>query len=283
MSRIFWKRALYPPLDELPASYRYDLYDGDMCVPRAAVFPGRNETLVELPDPRAARSLGRTGLLLMAAGLPSQNVIAPFVQEDPFSVAIYCAIEHGPNDFDCARQMVDTSPEEFATTYKRLRSPKQYLKQLPNVPPSQLAIFLGVMGAVNVYQHSRFGCLHALDQAEFDLKAGTIRAALVCSAFSLEDPLLSLRAWRSVPNSMVLCEGAAMMVLTPDGKYVDWRAQLPPYTDRFHGIAQDLVMLARSDNDNDDRRSELVTQAGENDACAYEPATAASVSKWAYR
>ena len=283
MSRIFWKLSVCPPLNELPASYRYDLYDSNICVPRAAVFPEKNERLVELPDPRAARSLGRAGLLLMAAGLPSQNVIAPFVQEDPFSVGIYCAIEHGPNDFESARQMIHTPPEEFAVTYKSLRSPKQYLKQLPNVPPSQLAIFLGVMGPVNVYQHSRFGCLHALDQAEFDLNAGTVRAALVCSAFSLEDPLLSLRAWRSVPNSMVLCEGAAMMVLTPDGKYINWRAQLPPYTDRFHGIAQDLVMLARSDNDNNDRQSELAMQTSENNSYACEPAVAASAGKLAYR
>jgi hypothetical protein len=283
VSRILWKLALHPPLDELPTSYRYDLYDGDVRVPRAAIFPEKNDTLVDLPDPRASRALGRTGMLLVAAGLRSQRIIARFVQADPFSVGIYCALEHGPNDFDSARQMINTPGEEFATTYKRLRSPKQYLKQLPNVPPSQLAIFLGVMGPVNVYQHSRFGCLHALDQAEFDLSAGIVRVALVCSAFSLEDPLLSMRAWRSVPTSMILCEGAAMLVLAPDGEYTNWRALLPPSTDCFYGIAQDLVMLARRDNDDNDRQSELVIQASDNDSHVCEAAAATSSSKWAYR
>jgi hypothetical protein len=265
VSRMLWKMALQPS-DELPVHHRYGLYDGDVCVPRSAAFPESNEQLVELPDPRAFRSLGRTGMLLMAAGLPSQKVLAPLVEEDPFAVAIYCAIENGPNDFASARQMIDTPVEEFAATYKRLRSPKQYLKQLPNIPPSQLAIFLGIMGAVNVYQHSRFGCLHALDQAEFDLNAGTVRAALVCSAFSLEDPLLSMRAYHNAWDSMVLCEGAASVVLGRDGEYTDWRSRLPPYEDRFHGIAQDLMILAGSHNDHNYQPSDIPIPGTANNA-----------------
>ncbi|HLJ27412.1 MAG TPA: hypothetical protein VKY85_11935 [Candidatus Angelobacter sp.] len=282
MSRILWKLALQPPLDEVPQCYRYDLYDGDMCVPRAAIFPEQDDQLVQLPDPRAYRSLGRTGLLLMAAGLRSRKSLAPLIERDPFSVGIYCALEHGPNDFNSAKQMIDTPVEEFAATYKSLRSPKQYLKQLPNVPASQLAICLGIMGPLYLYQHSHFACLHALDQAEFDLNAGTVEAALVCAAFSLEDPLLSMRASRSVPKSMVLSEGAAALVLTPDGEYTCWRALLPPYTNCFFGIAQDLVMLARSDS-NDSSLSELIAGCREGNSVSIRPAAPSSAGEGAYR
>jgi hypothetical protein len=251
VSRIVWKLALRPPLGNGPKRHRYDLYDGDVGVPNTLTFPEPDEELVQLPDARAYRSLSRAGLLLIAAGLRGQEVLSPFLTEDPFSVGVYCAMENGPNDFNSAKQMINTLPSDFAVTYKELRSPKQYLKQLPNVPPSQLAIILGISGQLNVYQHSRFGCLHALDQAEVDLTIGAVQAALVCSAFSLEDPLLSLRASRSVPKSVILCEGAAALILVPNGAYTDWRSRLRANEGYFHGIAQDLVMLAAMDDDND--------------------------------
>jgi hypothetical protein len=249
VSRIIWKSSLRPPLGDGPKRYRYDLYDGDVSVPHALAFPEPDDQLVQLPDPRAYRSLSRAGLLLIAAAVRSQEALSPFLAEDPFKIGIYCAMENGPNDFNSAKQMINTPPEDFAETYKILRSPKQYLKQLPNVPPSQLAVVLGIMGPLTLYQHSRFGCLQALDQAEFDLNTGAIRAALVCSAFSLDDPLLSVRAYRNAPEAAVLCESAAALLLVAGGEYTNWRSRLPAYNGYFYGIAQDLVNLAGIDAD----------------------------------
>jgi hypothetical protein len=235
--------ALRAPLDDVKRR-RYELYESDIGVPRAAVFPQSDEALVELPDARAYRALSRAGLLLIAAGLRCRDVLAPFLKEDAYAVGIYCALEMGPNDFNCAKQMVDTSPEQFAATYKSLRSAKQYFQQLPTVPPSQLAIFLNVMGPQFVYQHSRFGCLQGLEQAEFDLNTCRVRAALVCSAFSLEDPLVSLAACRQKTESTILSEGAAVLLLVHNGEYTDWRGAADSES-CFYGIAHDLVMLAK--------------------------------------
>lgn len=256
MSKIVWKQALRPP-DGEARCHRYEFYDGDLCVPRTTIFADSNEQLVQLPDARAYRALSRAGLLLVAVALRGREVLAQCIREDAFRIGIYCAIEQGPNDFNCAKQMINTPSGEFAASYKALRSPKQYFKQLPNVPASQLAIFMEVTGPQVVYQHSRYGCLHALDQAEFDLSTGLVCQALVCSAFSLEDPLLSIRTWQSLSRPMTICEGAAAIVLQSDGQYKDWSSAIPPSTDRFYGMAQDLMMLAEENYDNDGRQATI--------------------------
>ena len=243
MSRLQWAHVLTPsPAD--PHDRVYDLYATEFRVPRTATFADKDEDLVALPDGRAYRSLSRAGLLLIAAGLTSRPVIAPLVDADPFSVGIYCAIENGPNDYRSAREMVHTPPHEYAGTYKSLRSPKHYFKMLANVPPSQLAIFLGAMGPLYTFTHSRLACRHALEQAEWDLETTTIRAALVCAAFSLDDPLLAMRTRRATPPAATLSEGAACLVLTAGSDRTDW-SWLPcePSPCSF-GIATDLVTLA---------------------------------------
>jgi hypothetical protein len=244
LSTILWKRALVPSSDDAAGDVTWDVYGAALRVPRALRIPVPDQDLVELPDPRAYRSLSRAGLLLTAVGLQSLDVVRPFVAGDPYGVGVYCAIEWGPNDYNCARQMVDSPPEDFAACYKALRSAKQYFKMLPNVPAAQLAIFLGIMGPMTVFNHSRLGCLHALDQAEHDLDGHVVQAALVCSAFSLEDPLLTARTRRASGTEAVLCEGAACLVLVPDGHYTDWRATRPEDGRRVFGIASHLVGLA---------------------------------------
>ena len=250
MSTILWTNVLRPSPTEPARDTVYDLYATHGQVPRTRVFPVRDEALLDLPDPRTYRSLSRAGLLLSAVGLPAAPIMAPFIAADPFSVGMYCAIENGPNDYDSARQMVETSPEGFAAAYKALRSPKHYFKQLANVPPSQLGIFLGIKGPQAVYTHSKHACLHALDQAERDLGDGVVRAALVCSAFSLDDPLLTMRTQRGLAPDVILSEGAACVVLMGDGHYTDWRTMRRCRSRDSYGIAHDLVMLAqRSEND----------------------------------
>jgi hypothetical protein len=243
MSRLQWANALTPSSPD-PRDRVYDIYDDEFRVARTAAFVEKDEDLVQLPDGRAYRSLSRAGLLLVAAGLPARDVLGPLVDADPFSVGIYCAIENGPNDYGSAKHMVHTPPAQFPASYKALRSPKHYFKMLANVPPSQLAIFLGVMGPLYTYTHSRLACRHALEQAEWDLETATVHAALVCAAFTLDDPLLAMRTRRAAPATATLSEGAACLVLTAGAERTDW-SWLPCQSPSCSfGIATDLVTLA---------------------------------------
>lgn len=245
MSKIAWKNAILPSLDQAPEVRVYDVYEEvDFRIPRTISLPLPDEDIVQLPDPRSFRALSRAGLLLNAAGLTCRGVLAPFVEENPFSVGVYCAMQNGPEDYDSAKKMVHTPPEDFARTYKFLRSSKQFFRQIPNIPPALLSIFLGAMGPQYVFSHSRWACLHALEQAEFDLHKGIVRAAVVCSAFSLEDPLLTMRIRRSIPDSLSLCEGSAALILLPSSTMTDWRDVIPTDDTRFYGTAHDLVLVA---------------------------------------
>jgi hypothetical protein len=243
LSRMQWANALRPSSPD-SRDRVYEIYDDEFRVPRTAAFAQKDEELVQLPDGRAYRSLSRAGLLLVAAGLPAHGVLAPLVEGDPFSVGIYCAIENGPNDYGSAKHMIHTPPAEFSTAYKALRSPKHYFKMLANVPPAQLAIFLGVMGPLYTFTHSRLACRHALEQAEWDLETATVQAALVCGAFTLDDPLLAMRTRRDAPATATLSEGAACLVLTAGAERTDW-SWLPCQSPSCSfGIATDLVTLA---------------------------------------
>jgi hypothetical protein len=245
VSAIVWANAVKPSEGAVPEERVYEVYENfDFRIPRTVPLPVADDFIVELPDPRSFRALSRAGLMLHAAALPCKEIVAPFVNDDPFSVGIYCAMQNGPEDYNSAKQMVETPREDFARRYKLLRSSKQFFRQIPNIPPAMLSICIGAMGPQYVFSHSRWACLHALEQAEFDLQAGLVRATLVCSAFSLEDPLLTMRIRRDIEDKVLLCEGAAALVLVPDGKPVDWRLNLPHDPDRFFGTAHDLVLLA---------------------------------------
>jgi hypothetical protein len=257
MSSIIWKNSLRAPQNQVQQSNVYDLYQGGLCVHGAETLPAQAEEIVDLPDSRSYRALSRAGILLAAAGLKGRAALAPFLADDPFSVGMYCAMEVGPNDYNSARQMVDAAPDKFAAMYKGLRSSKQYFKQLANVPPSQLGIFLGIMGPQSVFSHSRWGCLHALEQAEFDLNEGSIQAALVCSAFSLEDPLLSMRVRRTCEPERSVGEAGAAIILACNGEYTDWRSVIGREDSPTYGIAHDLVMLATDD----EQEPELLMEA----------------------
>jgi hypothetical protein len=243
MSLVLWKSAMTPGPTGIEGVYDPPVYDGRCSIPRAIRFPMTNEEIVELPDARLYRSLSRAGLLLISAGLSSRPLVQPFLDQDPFRVGIYCALEQGPNDFACAKEMVGTPPEVFAATYKKLRSAKQYLNQLPSVPPSQLGILLGAMGPQNVYQHSQYACLHALEQAEADLSEQVVNVAIVCSVFSLEDPLINMRVWQSMPDFKPLSEVAVVVVLASGHGYRDWTKYINATMDINYGIAQPLMRV----------------------------------------
>jgi hypothetical protein len=259
---------LRPSPDANPREYVYDLYENvDFRIARTCSLLQTDEEIVQLPEPRSFRSLNRAGLMLSAVGLACQEAVAGYIAEDPFSVGLYCAMQDGPDDYRSAKQMANTPPEEFARNYKFLRSSKQFLREVGSVQASFLSIFLGAMGPLYGFTHSRWAGLHALEQAECDLKNGVVKAALVGSAFSLEDPLLSMRIRRSIPESSILCEGAAALVLTANEEYTDWRLAMPEDGACFYGTAHDLVLLATDgeQHDQDFEQSRVAAGAGDGD------------------
>ncbi len=268
MSRILWKQALRPSLEATPQRYTYDLYENfDFSIPRTCSLPLADEEITQLPEPRSFRSLNRAGLMLAAVGLQCRDALAGYIADDPFSVGLYCAMQDGPDDYKSAKQMANTPPEEFARMYKHLRSSKQFLREVGSVQASFLSIFLGTMGALYGFTHSRWACLHALEQAECDLRNGVVKAAVVGSAFSLEDPLLSMRIWRSIPEDSTLCEGAAALLLTASEEHTDWRRAMPESRARFYGTAHDLVLFASDgeQHEQDFERSGIVVRTEDDD------------------
>jgi len=229
-------------------SYSYHTAAGTYTLAKVRMFPGQEKELVELSDPRAYRSMSRASLLISKVGLDLSNAVKPVVQKDPFSLGIYCAINNGPEDYTSASELRNAHPDDFAGQYKRLRNPKHYLKQLPNLAPAQLGIFLGAFGPTNTYSHSRFGVRHALEQAALDLHSGKVKGALVCSAFAHEDFLLSMRSRIGLNSARVLSEGAAALFLEPSDLHGDFHV-LPKADDQtsfpsdFFGIADDLIKL----------------------------------------
>ncbi len=246
MSQILWRHSLTPAADAPIEDRIYDVYDPPLVVPRTRAIPQPNRKLAVLPDRRAYRSLSRAGVMLCAAGLPAAEVLAPFLARDRYRVGIYSAADPGPQNYSAAREIAGLF-EGFAEAYRRLHHPKLYFTRLANLPSAQLAIFLDVRGPVNVYKHSTAAALHALEQAELDLATGLIEAALVCSAFSLEDPLLSLQVRRAATPQAVVSEGAGALVLGRGAETQDWSRAEEPGGDCF-GIADRILTLCLKDN-----------------------------------
>lgn len=214
MNKIIWKNSYIPHFEVKTKSFAQGSMN--LCVPLVREFEVSDDLLIDLPDGRAYRSMSRAGVLLSAACLPAAEVLKPFLDDSSFSVGIYCAVENGGADYNTADVTKDTPPEEFAVTYKKHRNAKQYLKQLPNLAGAQLGIFLNIMGPLNIFTHSVHASLHAIEQAEFDLEHGVVNAALICSSFSLDDPLCTLRARRDAGDTKVISEGSAGIVLVKD-------------------------------------------------------------------
>src|SRR5262245_23490223 len=108
MSRIVWSCVLAPPAEIAPETEAHVAYEGALRLPGLRRFPQADEQLLELPDPRSYRPLCRAALLLSAAGVQARAVLGPYLSRDPFRVGIYSAVEPGPNDYACARAMIDT-------------------------------------------------------------------------------------------------------------------------------------------------------------------------------
>jgi hypothetical protein len=162
--------------------------------------------------------MSRASLFLSSWAEEMKPVLAPFLDQSPFSVGIYCAVENGPIDGPSTSEILKRSSDQFdfvfAEAYRKLRNPKMYLKQLPNLVPAQLGISLGVLGPMNVYTHSVYGSQQALNQAKIDLLNQSVTAALVISAHAFDDFWVVKRSRKQDPRT--LCEGAAGLIFAVD-------------------------------------------------------------------
>lgn len=241
MSQIVWAKSLVPGDDVVTTRYRSE-HHGDVSefghIRRYPLETAR----IPLPDPRVTRSISRAAALMANLCLEAKSVLETALQEDPYSIGVYAAIENGPVDYGSVVSMKDGQPGTFAEKYRRLRNPKMYLKQLPNLAAAQMGIFLGIRGPMNVYTHSTLAGQQALEQADSDLEHGEVKLALVCTATGFEDPLSVMRACREA-GERVLTEGASAIVLAPNGQRVQWPAvKAEPL---YHGIGENIFQVTK--------------------------------------
>jgi len=241
MSRIIWQNILIPDFSA-PATVLKDEVYQDQIENLRTIAKATQE--IPIPDPKAFRSMSRASVFLSHVCMAAKDSLAPFLGESPFSIGMYCAVEHGPIDApSTAKIILQKAPEHFAENYRKFRNPKMYLKQLPNLVPAQMAISMGLQGPMNVYTHSTVGSLHAIEQAEWDLKTGAVKAALVCSAHAFDDFLVVKRA-RHFDNREI-AEGAGAMLLVSDGTFTNWKDKITKDNSVSFGISDQVINLLR--------------------------------------
>ncbi|NTU97968.1 MAG: hypothetical protein HGA62_09175 [Chlorobiaceae bacterium] len=240
MSRIAASHVIIPGKEIPVIPYRNEYYGEPLTIPSSKRLL-LEERQAALPDRKVYRSMSRAGVLLSLACLELQPALKPLLAISPFSVGIYCALENGPVDLKSTFEMSGVSEDDYADRYRKSHNPKMFLMQLPNLAAAQMGVFLGIMGPMNVFNSSSYGSIHALQQAEEDLAEGRIDAALVCSAFSFENPLVLERIRRQNLSDRVLCEGAAAMLLEADGKQNLWLDEYSR-TDSYYGISHQLII-----------------------------------------
>lgn len=246
MSELIAASILIPENGTAASTVSPEVYEGRLEIPNCRVISPAQLKSSRIPDPRATRAMSHAAILLSEASLALREALSPFIERDPFRVGIYSAIEVGPGDYSCLKEIEKVSPTDYAKTFKKRWSPKQYLKHLPNIAPANLGIFLQTTGPIHTFHHSDYACIHALEQAEFDLNRKVVDAALVCAAFSLEEPLVAARTRRSIPLSVPLSEGAAALLLVSNGEEIRWTELAPREpTNASYGIATPLVELAQ--------------------------------------
>lgn len=243
MSRLLWKNLIIPDLKKSPATLADEVYGETLENVRQIEMSNEQITI---PEAKAFRSMARSALLLSHICMEAQPLFDKALQHSPFSLGVYCATENGPIDGPTTAKIQQNTDKEFAEIYKKLRNPKMYLKQLPNLVPAQLGIFMGLQGPMNVYTHATMGSVHALDQAENDLKNGLVQYALVCTTNAFDDYLVSKRNRQMDPRS--LCEGAGAILLEGDSTWTDWSKQVRSDKNNYFGISDPIINLIRGDD-----------------------------------
>ena len=240
MSTILWQKHWAPEASQTAVDFHSESYQDTVTKTRA--LPVANDQMV-IPDPRAYRSMSRASLILSSLAMQAKKVLTEILSPSPFAVGVYCAVENGPIDAATTVKILEQPETTFAESYRKIRNPKLYLKQLPNLVPAQMGISLGLLGRMNVYTHSTEGSVQALEQAEWDLKTKKIRYAVVCAASAFDDYLV-VKRMRS-QDMRTLAEGAAFLLLKGDGEFTDRTQTLISDSEAYFGIADPLINLVK--------------------------------------
>lgn len=218
--KTLWQKVQIPDLT-LPSQTWDDSVFGDTITDVRRI--GVESSDIVVPDPKAFRSMSRASLFLSSWAEEMKPILSPYLERSPFSVGIYCAVENGPIDGPSTAEILKRSTDlfdfVFAEAYRKLRNPKMYLKQLPNLVPAQLGISLGIQGPMNVYTHSVYGCQQAITQAKIDLLNQSVEAAVVVSASAFDDFWVVKRS--RAQDARTICEGAAGLIFALDQNFAE--------------------------------------------------------------
>lgn len=246
MSQLIWSSVRRPSKTTPIEVKTYPIVSHDIAIENTREIKVPDRDLIIIPDPRAYRSMSRTSLMLSSITLESKSALQPFIDRDCFRIGIYAAIDATPEEYESIKALPDDHDAEFVLIYKKLRSPKQYFKQLPNLTAAQLGIFLNITGPIYTFTHLKYGSLHALDQAESDLFNNVIDTAVVGSAFTFEDPLMSLYVRQKTHPTTTLCEGAGCLILVRNDVKTCWKDELykvnSSHQEESFGISTNLIL-----------------------------------------
>jgi hypothetical protein len=241
MSEILWQKTLVPGKDVQIENLNDEIFKNS--VARVKKIP-LESSAITIPDPKAFRSMSRASIFLSNLCLELKPLIEATLQESPFSIGLYCAVENGPIDAPSTQKIISGPADQFADLYRKNRSPKMYLKQLPNLVPAQLGISLGIQGPMNVYTHSTLGSLQAIEQAEEDLWYDRVKLAVVCSSHAFDDFLVVLRTRKFDPR--VIVEGAGAMLLKKNAEKTNWKKKIKASKEETYGISDQIVHLIQN-------------------------------------
>lgn len=255
--KVLWQKLWIPDLNESSENWEDETFTDTIANVRR--IPIENSD-ISVPDPKAMRSMSRASILMSGMAEEMRPILQPYLEKSPFSVGIYCAVENGPIDGPSTAEILNRSTEkfdfQFAEAYRKLRNPKMYLKQLPNLAPAQLGISLGIQGPMNVYTHSLYACQQALEQAEMDLRMGSVEAALVITAHAFDDFWVVKRT--RLQDERTICEGAAAQILVNEGQQASVSTRVPMKKSlktqyffdaaNYFGISDPLINLMRKGN-----------------------------------
>lgn len=241
MSEVLWKNILIPSADSSVEELHDEIFKSTVSNVRKVQMETNS---IKIPDPKALRSMSRASVFLSNLCMDMKDLIDAQLAEDPFSIGIYCAVENGPIHAPSTQKIADAPAENFVELYRKLRSPKMYLKQLPNLVPAQLGISLGIRGTMTVYTHSTQGSLQALEQAEEDLWHGRVKMALVCSSNAFDDFLVVTRARKG--DDRVLAEGAGAMLLKKSETKTNWKQHVHRNPEEFYGVSDQIINFIKA-------------------------------------
>lgn len=242
MAQLIWSDSLLPSVEPV-VTLNFAEFKEPLRVENTQAIAIQENDFLEIPDRKALRLMSRSSVLMSALMMRAKSFVTDLLAADPFRVATYCAIDNGAESYSCVEGLLEIAPNEFAEKYRRLRSPKQYLKQLPNLAPAQMGIFLGLVGPLNVFHHSHYAGHHALDQMQADFKSGLVDFGIVVSANSFEDPLLTYRN-RQDAGDKVLREGAGAAIFSANGGREQRLSALEFESAYDYGIASHTIELS---------------------------------------